>query len=511
MPDDSNGSEVRGTGRLKPLIQIALIVGPFLSMMDSSVVNVALPFISGDFNSSLTDAQWILSGYLLALAAVLPASAFLSKRYGAGRVYMLSIVGFTLASLLCALSSNLDSLIVTRFAQGAMGAPLVPIAMDMLFGGSAERKEGASMMPTQISPLLGLVLFLAPALGPTLGGYLVAYAGWQSIFLINVPIGFVSVLLVYHYRHELGDATADSSARFDMIGSLLISVGLVLVIYAASEGPLVGWLSPQTLPFLVTGLVLIVAYVVWALRKEHPAVNLKLVRSSQTALALTISILAAVVLFSVLFLLPVFMESVQGISVMDTGLALLPQGLATGIGTVVGDRISRRTGIRFTVILGMAILTASTAGLLALNASTSAWVIAGILTGRGLALGLTIQPLLIDTIGRLSGKEIPDGNTLFNVFQRLGGTVGISLLSTYYQLRVQFHLTEVLQQYGITVPINSVGQGGSLLSTLPAAVQSQLVNAEVSGFQETMMVLVAVTIVGLILAFFIKNSRSKEE
>jgi EmrB/QacA subfamily drug resistance transporter len=503
--EGSSGSQEALKQKLRPFIQFALIAGPFLTMVDSSVVNIALPVIAKDFQSSLTSVQWILSGYLLALAAVLPASAFLSKRFGARKIYFWSIVGFTAASFFCALSFNLDSLISARVLQGALGAPLVPLAMDMLFKGPIR----GGRKTADVSPALGMILFLAPALGPSLGGYLIGYVNWQSIFLINVPIGIVSAIFVWHYAHEIPSNEPDASLRFDTIGFILISLGLIFTVYGASEGPLLGWLSIGIFPFLVAGVALIGAYVLWAMGRRNPAINLKLIRHLQTALALTISIIAAVVLFAVLFLLPVFMESFQGLSVEVAGLALLPQGLVTGIGTVLGDKLTSKQGIRRSVILGMVTLTASTAALLVIDVQTSAWVTALILCGRGLALGLTIQPLLIGIIGSLTGSEISDGNTLFNVFQRLGGTLGVSLLSSFLELREQYYISKVLAKFGISSGsiASSFGQSGSnsSLSSLPSAIRSQLANAAVSGFHDTVVVLIAVSFFGLVLAMFIQN------
>lgn len=362
---------------------------------------------------------------------------------------------------------------------------------------------------------LGMILFLAPALGPTLGGYLVGYVNWQSIFLINVPVGIASSVFVWHYWQEIPQNKSDSSLRFDTTGFVLISLGLVLAIYGSSEGPLVGWLSLETLPFLLSGTVLIGVYALWAINRANPAINLKLVRRTQTALALTISIIAAVVLFAVLFLLPVFMESFQGLSPLVVGLALLPQGLVTGIGTVVGDKLAKNHGIRISVALGMSILTATTATLLVINVQSPAWLTAIILSGRGLALGLTIQPLPVGTIGSLTGSEISDGTTLFNVFQRLGGTLGVSLLATFLDLREQYHIDQVISRLGITVGniASSLGQSSSssLFSSLPPAIRSQLADAAASGFHDTVILLTAVSLFGLILALFIKNSETRIE
>jgi EmrB/QacA subfamily drug resistance transporter len=494
------------TGKLKPLVQFALIAGPFLTMVDSSVVNVALPVIVGDFHTTLASAQWILSGYLLALASVLSVSAFLSKRFGARRIYFWSIIGFTIASFFCALSSSLDTLILARVLQGALGAPLVPLAMDMLFKGPIR----GGRQTADVSPALGMILFLAPALGPTLGGYLVGYVNWQSIFLINVPIGIAAALFVSHYSNQIPSDEPNTKLRFDTLGFILISLGLVFLVYGSSEGPLIGWLSLQVLPFLVSGAALIGIYVLWALGRTNPAINLNLIRHLQTALALVISIIAAVVLFAILFLLPVFMESFQGLSAVDAGLVLLPQGLVTGIGTVLGDKLVTKQGIKRSVILGMATLTASTGALLFINIQTSPWIIAVILSGRGLALGLTIQPLLIGIIGSMSRNEISDGNTLFNVFQRLGGTLGVSLLSTFLELREEYHIGQVLSALGISGASigSSMSQNtsNSLFASLPLAIRTQIANAAVDGFRDTVVILILVSLVGLALAKFLRKS-----
>src|SRR5579872_5973730 len=195
-------------------IQFGLIAGPFLSMIDSNVVNVALPVIQQQFHAGLASVQWILSAYLLSSGAALVMSPYLSKRFGAGRVYLLSLLGFTLASALCAFALNLEFLVAARVLQGALGAVMVPLAMDMLLG-----KKGAS---TQISPAFGLILFLAPALGPTVGGFLISAAGWPSVFLLNVPLGLVSALIIFRSRNSWRKEKVARALKFDWVGALVL-------------------------------------------------------------------------------------------------------------------------------------------------------------------------------------------------------------------------------------------------------------------------------------------------
>lgn len=481
--------------RLSLAAQAGLLAGPFLSMVDGLIVNVALPDIATQLHTSLDTVQWVISGYLLALAGGLAATAYLAKRFGTRRVYLLSLVGFTLASALCALAPNVGFLIAMRAMQGALGAPLVPLAMNMLLGDEDTRAG--------FPPAAGIVLFLAPALGPTVGGLLIHVGGWPLIFLINVPFGIMGALGVLRIPARLSpDNGAD--VRFDPVGMVMLAAGLVLAIYGSTQGPEQGWSSPATWPYLVLGGVFLALYVLWALRRPHPAVDLKLLRHPQTALSVALCTLASIVMFAVLFLLPVYMENLQGLSPLVAGLALLPQGVVTGVGTVLGDWLGRRKGVRFSAALGLAILTISTVALLAMTLDTPAWVTAVILSGRGLAIGLTIQPLLLTMVSELTGDEIADGNTLFNVAERLGGSIGIPLLATFFVVREQIRLDDVPRALGIPGGASALG-GGASSAHLSAALKAQLGQAAVMGFHDAIWLLITLSALGFIAALALRE------
>lgn len=209
------------------------------------------------------------------------------------------------------------------------------------------------------------------------------------------------------------------------------------------------------------------------------------------------------------------MSTSEGLSAVDAGLALLPQGLVTGISIVIGDRLSKKQEIRRTVVIGMALLTAGTAALMLIDVRTPVWLTAAILSARGLALGLTIQPLLVGTIGSLRGREIPDGNTLFNVFQRLGGSLGVSMLATFLSLREQYYIAQVLSRLGMSGGnvTNSLGQAvsGSSLSSIPPAIASQTATASANGFHDTVLLVVGISFVGLLLAVFLRDTSNTAE
>ena len=486
-------------------LYLCLIVGPFLTMIDSSVVNVALPGIASTYNSSLTDVQWVLSGYLLSLAAIMVATAFLSKRFGASKVYLVSLTGFTIASAACAFAPSLNMLVLARVLQGAFGAPLVPVAMDLLMGGHA---SGERKVPVAF----GIVVFLAPAIGPTVGGLLINYVGWPSVFLINVPIGALTALYLLRNNVISQCDVIDKDIRFDLTGTVALAAGLVLALYGSTKGASDGWLSMAAMPYLAAGTALIVFYLAWARKVSKPAVDLKLVRSPGTALTLLLCVVAAVVMFGVLFLVPVIMQSVQGYSAMDTGLALLPQGVVTGVGVGVGDMLYRKKllSIRTIVVIGMLLLAVSTVALLAFGLSTPLWAGAGILCFRAFAMSLTIQPLLFEMISTLGPLEMSDGNTLFNVVQRLSGSVGISALATVFQSQAAGYVANVLRGYPVNAGAMHVGQGASAASALPAAARDAVGVAVIHGFHDTILILVGLSILGIALAFLLKDNRSKE-
>jgi EmrB/QacA subfamily drug resistance transporter len=411
---------------LGAIARYALLIGPLLSMVDSSIVNVAIPSIARDLTvTNLSSIQWVVSGYLLALGVSLAATAYLAKRFGVLRVYTVSMVLFVAASAACAFSGDVGWLIGFRAVQGFVGAPLVPLAISILLG-----KDGMGGGKVPVSA--ALTLFLAPALGPTIGGLILSgndVSHWRWIFLINVPIGIVGLLLMLRVPRHLG-AQADVTTRFDPVGFLLLGVGLTAALYGATEGTTQGWDKPACWVPLAGGLPLLVVYTVWALRRVHPAVNLNMVRHRNSAIALVLQVLCSVITFGTVFLLPIFTQTVQRHTALETGIALLPQGIIMGLGTWVGQKLTGKVPLKAMVITGFAILAVSSVFLLFLERGTPLWVTALILSGRAIAIGFVTTPLLVAMLAPLPENQLPDGNTLFNITQRLGGSIGVSILGS---------------------------------------------------------------------------------
>jgi len=445
--------------RLTPVVQYALLAGPLLSMLDSSIVNVAVAPIARELHASLPVVQWTVSGYLLALGTGLAVTAYLSRKFGTLPLYQASVLAFTVASAACAAAPNVEFLLLTRIVQGLVAAPLVPMAMSMLFG----RSEATRSMPVTA----GLLLFLGPALGPTVGGALIGAVGWRSIFLINIPTGVAAVLAVRRIPPDMAPGPSENSS-LDLRGLLLLTVGLALLLLGISQGGVVGWASTESWLPLLVGTALLMTYAPWAARIDQPALNLDLARNAAAALALTLCALASVVTFAAVFLLPVFIQEVQGHSALAAGLAMLPQGLVTGLSTVLGQRAVGKVTVRTTVLTGFALLTITSAGLLAINEQTSLGVTALLLAGRSVSIGLVISPLLTVLTEPLQEAELNDATTLFNIWQRIAGSLGVGLIASVFAEQARTHgPVDALHVIAILITVvAAVGFAGSPL--LPA-------------------------------------------
>jgi len=418
---------------------------------------VAVEPIARELGASLTVVQWTVSGYLLALGAGLAGTAFLARRFGTLPAYRASVIAFTAASALCALAPDAGVLVGARVVQGLGAAPLVPLAMSMLLGRDS---KGARA----ISPVAGMLLFLGPALGPTVGGALIGAAGWRAIFLINVPLGALAAVAVRYVPAAMAPGRRPG-ARFDLPGLILLAAGLTGLLLGASLGASAGWTAPVTCIPLAAGAALTASYAGWAARREQPALDLSLTRQRGPALSMALCALASVVTWAAVFLLPVFVESVQGRSALAAGLALAPQGLITGLSAVLAPRWLAGLTVRVTVLAGFAVLAVATLGLLLIATATPLWLIAAILAGRSVAIGLVVGPLLQALVQPLRPDQLGDANTLFNTWQRIAGSFGIGLVAALYATRARtLGPVAALHSTGLVlVALAAVGALGALV------------------------------------------------
>ncbi|MGI8623000.1 MAG: DHA2 family efflux MFS transporter permease subunit [Solirubrobacteraceae bacterium] len=402
-------------------IAIVVILGATMSVLDTTVVNVALDSLSRDLHTSLDGIQWVVTGYLLALAAVIPITGWAARRFGSRRLYLIALVLFTGGSALCGLAWSPGSLIAFRVLQGVGGGMLLPIGQMVLV-----KAAGPRNLPRVMSAI-GVVIVLAPVFGPTLGGLLLDNAGWQWIFLINVPIGLVAVVTALRL---LPADQPEEAGRLDALGLGLVATGLVGLTYGLSQSGSAGSLAaPQVILPALTGVALIAVFVRRALRIERPLLDVRLFANRAFAAAALTTFCLGAALFGAMILLPLYFQIVRGEDAVHTGLLLIPQGVGAAAAMQLSARATERWGGGLTALFGGLVTLAATLPFVLIGGETSFWLIGLAMVARGFGIGMSMMPSMTAAFTVLRPDQINDATPQRNVFQRVGGSIGTAVLS----------------------------------------------------------------------------------
>lgn len=396
-------------------------IGSFMSILDSTIVNIALPSMLKDFNADLRDGQLILTIYLLALAVVIPLGGFLADRVGMKRLYMITLTFFTVGSVLCGLAWNLPSMVAFRALQGLGGGLLQPLGMAIVFTLITPLERGRFMA------VLGLPMLLAPLLGPTLGGYLVQYASWRTIFLINLPIGLINLALAWWLLKEQGRRP---EARLDGRGFLLALLAFPAILLALSEGEEQGWGSPIVLILAAVGIISLIAFVRVELPQREPLLQLRLFASPMFALGMVINFITQFSLFGMQYVMPLMLQQVHQLGAARTGLILFPSGILSFVTMNISGRIYNRTGPRPLAVTGLSVLLGTTFWLSRLGPTASLGLITVLGSLRGLAMGLCMMPVQTAAYNTVPRELMTRATALSNVLFRIFGATTTAVLTT---------------------------------------------------------------------------------
>ncbi|MDT7591258.1 MAG: hypothetical protein QOH45_789 [Pseudonocardiales bacterium] len=397
-----------------------LIVGMFMSVLDVSIVNVAIPTIQKDFGATTDDVQWVATGYSLALGVVVPLSGWLGDKLGMARVYNVALLAFAAGSALCGLAWDLNSMVAFRIVQAIPGGILPVMTLSMVYRIVPKQKIGAAM------GMYGFGIVFAPAIGPTLGGYLVEYVDWRLIFFINVPvglIGFVAALVV------LPAFPAGRAGRFDLPGFLAISSGLFALLLALSEGASWGWDSYRILMlFTYSGLALAL-FVVIELEVEEPLLDVRVFRYWPFTNSLLLIAVLSVGLFGVLFYVPLLLQQAQHLGAFETGLVLFPQALVMGLLMPISGRLYDRIGPRLPASVGLLILATGTYLLHNLTVDAPRAHVMGLLAFRAVGMGLAMMPIMTGGLAVIPPELVSRASAFNNVVQRSVAALGLAVLT----------------------------------------------------------------------------------
>jgi len=405
----------------------AVILGSFMSILDATIVNVALPTFGRVFETNIQSLQWIITGYMLASAAVIPLSGWLSDRFGAKRVYLVALVLFTIGSVLCAIATSALTLTVYRVIQGLGGGMLMPVGMAILFRVAPPEKRGAVM------GLFGIPMLLGPALGPVISGWLLEYASWPWIFLINLPIGLAALVIGLRSLPNLGAENLGS--RLDTLGMVLGPVAFASLTYGISESTEYGWTGLPTLLGISVGLVALVLFIARELTTEQPLLELRVFRSRDFSLAIATNWLMVAGLFGTFFLIPVFLQQVRGYSPFETGLITLPNALVAAITMPLAGRIYDKVGARPPAFVGLLIVISAFWMLTGLSAQTTALELMVPLAIMGGGMGMAMMPLGTHVLTSAPRNLVSRVTSLTGACQNVVASLAIATFATLLQAR----------------------------------------------------------------------------
>ena len=468
-----------------PYLMIAILFfGAFVAFLNNSLLNVALPSIMADLNiADYATVQWLSTGYMLVSGVLIPVSAFLITRFTNRRLFLVSMLLFTIGTALSALAPNFGFLLAGRMVQAAGASVMGPLLMNIMLVSFPREKRGMAM------GIFGLVMITAPAIGPTLSGYIVEYFDWRVLFEMIIPFALLSLVLAYWKLENVMDTR---KMNLDYLSVVLTIVGFGGLLYGCSIASSKGWDSTETLSFLLIGTLGLLWFIIRQTRLEEPLLDLRVYKYPMFALASVISMVNAAALFSGMILTPAYVQSVRGISPLDSGLMMLPGAIIMGLMSPITGKLFDKFGARILAVIGLAITAYSTFLLAGLEIDSSYSYIVFIYTLRMFGLSMVGMPIMTNGLNQLPTRLNPHGTAINNTAQQVVGSIGTAIFVTIMNSQAAEKGKELIAKLDPTTA-----------SEADYAKLQQL--ALLDGIQFTFMVATVVTIVALVLSFFVKR------
>jgi DHA2 family multidrug resistance protein len=435
-----NATEVDQKPFYKWLVVISVMSGAFMVVLDTTVVNVALPKIMAGLGVNLQKIQWVVTAYMLTMAIMMPSVGWFSSRIGNKALFISSLAIFTTSSILCGASWNEDVLIIFRSFQGVGAGALMPIAMVIIFEAFPPEQRGLAM------GIYGIGATFGPAIGPTLGGYLTEHFSWHLIFYINVPIGIMGILVAMII---LPAGKVQKQAHFDLWGFLTMAIGLGCLLTALSNGQLEGWTSSYILTLFALATVGLAAFFLVERRVAQPFIDLSVYGTFTYAMATTVFIIQGIGLYGSTFLIPMFFESMLGYTPLQTGILMLPMAVVVAVVLPTAGRLADRMDARIPIFFGILFSALSLYWLSFVDLGTSRGTAYWMLIFRGFGLGFIFPPLMNIALNSLPASKRATGSGLMNVSRQVGGVFGVAIIWATLDRREIYHHSIFAQAQGL--------------------------------------------------------------
>ncbi|RLR02109.1 DHA2 family efflux MFS transporter permease subunit [Staphylococcus aureus] len=493
-----------GEGVSRGKILAALLFGMFIAILNQTLLNVALPKINTEFNISASTGQWLMTGFMLVNGILIPITAYLFNKYSYRKLFLVALVLFTIGSLICAISMNFPIMMVGRVLQAIGAGVLMPLGSIVIITIYPPEKRGAAM------GTMGIAMILAPAIGPTLSGYIVQNYHWNVMFYGMFIIGILAILVGFVW-FKLYQYTTNPKA--DIPGIIFNTIGFGALLYGFSEAGNKGWGSVEIETMFAIGIIFIILFVIRELRMKAPMLNLEVLKFPTFTLTTVINMVVMLSLYGGMILLPIYLQNLRGFSALDSGLLLLPGSLIMGLLGPFAGKLLDTIGLKPLAIFGIAVMTYATWELTKLNMDTPYMTIMGIYVLRSFGMAFIMMPMVTAAINALPGRLASHGNAFLNTMRQLAGSIGTAILVTVMTTQttqhlsafgeeldktnpvVQDHMRELASQYG--------GQEGAMKVLL------QFVNklATVEGINDAFIVATIFSIIALILCLFLQSNK----
>jgi EmrB/QacA subfamily drug resistance transporter len=480
-------AQPEGLDRETLIVAGVVMLGAVMSILDTTVVNVAIDHLAVAFHSSLTEIQWVITGYTLALATVIPVSGWAADRFGTKRIYMSSLVLFTLGSVLSGLAWSAGSLIFFRVLQGFGGGMIMPAVMTIL-----TKKAGPHRMG-RVMGVLGVPMLIAPILGPILGGWLVDNASWRWIFFINVPIGIVAFILALIV---LDRDQPQPAHRLDWVGMLLLSPGLAVFIFGLAESSTYGFGSVRSWGPTLLGVILIAAWFVHSWRTPNPLIDLRTFAHTRAGAAAGTFLLFAISVFGTMLLVPLYYQTVRGASALQAGLLLAPGGFGAMLMMPLSGKLTDRYGPTWLPATGLPFVAVGLIPFVFVGAHTSYVLLSAGNFVQGLGMGLAMMPNMTAAMQAVPAAAIARTSTAMNIIRQGGASIGTAVLSVILASAITSNLSGIVGSH-----VSGSGSGGlATLQHLPASAHAAIAKPLADAFGSTFQWALVLILVALIPA-----------
>ena len=473
-----------GLDRGTVVVAGVVTVGLLMAVLDTTIVNVALEKLSRDLGVGLGTIQWVSTGYLLSLAAVIPVSGWMTERFGSKPVWIASIALFGVGSALCALSTSAGELIAFRVIQGLGGGLLLPVGFTLIAQRAGPQQVGRALA------IIGVPVLLAPVFGPIIGGLIVDNIAWQWLFVVNLPIAALAIGVAVVALARLAGRV--DAGRLDFLGVALLCPGLVGVVFGLSEIESRGGIGdPGVFGPIAAGLVLIALFAWHALRVARPLIDVRLMRSPGFRAASLATLLLAATLFGTLLALPLYYQVDRGASALDAGLLLAPQGVGAAVMLPFSGRLTDRLGGGPLVLAGTCIVALATVPWVFVTADTPYVLLGAVLFVRGIGLGASIQPTTAAAYVVLDTAQVPRANAALNTLRQIGASVGTAVIAV------------VLQHESAGALAVAGSHANGMFAPVPAAERARIAEPLADAFGRTFVWAVALAVVAILPALLL--------